>query len=76
MHPPLRSDTNTCFVSDSSAFVQAMETVYSMGKEVEESVVALQNDFLGARVGAPRDMRDDTVADREGGHPDKNFFIA
>mmetsp|Transcript_68062 Transcript_68062/g.168163 ORF Transcript_68062/g.168163 Transcript_68062/m.168163 type:complete len:385 (+) Transcript_68062:174-1328(+) len=54
--------------------VEAMETVYSMGKEVEESAIALQNDFLGARVGVARDIGAD-LGEREGA-PDKNFFIA
>lgn len=48
-----------------------------MFEQVEESAIALQNDFLGARVGAPRDhmQREDTGVDRES-LQGQNFFVA
>jgi len=50
-----------------------------MGKEVEESAVALQNDFLGARVSLPREPLGESIAanNQQGeGRRDQNFFIA
>jgi len=59
--------------------IDAMETVFGMGKEVEESAVALQNDFLGARVSLPREPLGESIAanNQQGeGRRDQNFFIA
>mmetsp|Transcript_4140 Transcript_4140/g.9819 ORF Transcript_4140/g.9819 Transcript_4140/m.9819 type:complete len:385 (-) Transcript_4140:223-1377(-) len=58
--------------------IDAMETVFGMGKEVEESAVTLQNDFLGARVSLPREPLGDSIAanNNADGRKDQNFFIA